>query len=42
MRTAPVVFRAMLEPLDAADLSGGADPEQLDLWPNECEGLCGV
>ncbi|WP_197540151.1 hypothetical protein [Azospirillum sp. B510] len=29
-------------PLDAADLSDGTDPEQLDLWPNECEGMCGV
>ncbi|WP_454017733.1 hypothetical protein [Azospirillum sp. Marseille-Q6669] len=29
-------------PLDVADLSDGADPGQLDLWPNECEGLCGV
>lgn len=32
----------MLEPADAPDLSDGTDPEQLDLWPNECEGLCGV
>ncbi|MBP2231960.1 hypothetical protein J2847_005283 [Azospirillum agricola] len=29
-------------PLELADLSDGADPGQLDLWPNECEGLCGV
>ncbi|TCQ01797.1 hypothetical protein C8J34_12621 [Rhizobium sp. PP-F2F-G36] len=29
-------------PLDEADLSTAADRGQLDLWPNECEGLCGV
>lgn len=29
-------------PLDQADLSTEADRGQLDLWPNECEGLCGV
>lgn len=29
-------------PLDEAEFSDGADPAQLDLWPNECEGLCGV
>lgn len=29
-------------PLDAADLSTAADRGQLDLWPNECEGMCGV
>lgn len=29
-------------PLDEADLSTDADRGQLDLWPNECEGMCGV
>lgn len=29
-------------PLDEADLSTAADHGQLDLWPNECEGMCGV
>jgi hypothetical protein len=29
-------------PLDETDLSTAADRGQLDLWPNECEGLCGV
>lgn len=29
-------------PLDEADLSTEADRGQLDLWPNECEGMCGV
>ncbi|MGX5806272.1 hypothetical protein ACWGS9_34690 [Bradyrhizobium sp. Arg314] len=29
-------------PLDQADLSTAADHRQLDLWPNECEGICGV
>ncbi|MFC7706196.1 hypothetical protein ACFQXB_18605 [Plastorhodobacter daqingensis] len=29
-------------PLDQADLSTAADRGQLDLWPNECEGICGV
>jgi len=29
-------------PLDQADLSTAADHGQLDLWPNECEGMCGV
>jgi hypothetical protein len=29
-------------PLDQADLSTAADRGQLDLWLNECEGICGV
>jgi hypothetical protein len=29
-------------PLDQADLSTSAEHRQLDLWPNECEGMCGV
>lgn len=29
-------------PLDKADLSTAADHGQLDLWPIECEGMCGV
>jgi hypothetical protein len=29
-------------PLEDADLSTDADRGQLDLWPNECEGVCGV
>ncbi|WP_206692302.1 hypothetical protein [Azospirillum sp. INR13] len=29
-------------PFDEADLMTEADRGQLDLWPNECEGLCGV
>ena len=28
-------------PLDQADRSA-PEESQLDLWPNECEGLCGV
>jgi hypothetical protein len=28
--------------LDQADLSNSNDRGQLDLWPNECEGMCGV
>lgn len=29
-------------PLDQADLTIDADRGQLDLWPNECEGMCGI
>ncbi len=29
-------------PLDQADLANETDRGQLDLWPNECEGMCGV
>lgn len=29
-------------PLEDVDLSTAADRGQLDLWPNECEGMCGV
>ncbi len=29
-------------PLDQADLSTASDHGQLDLWGNECEGMCGV
>lgn len=29
-------------PLDEADLATDADRGQFDLWPNECEGMCGV
>ena len=29
-------------PLDQADLSTAADHGQLDLWGNDCEGMCGV
>lgn len=29
-------------PLEDVDLSTPADRGQLDLWPNECEGICGV
>ena len=29
-------------PLEEAGLSTLADHGQLDLWPNECEGMCGV
>lgn len=29
-------------PLEDADLSIASDFGQLDLWPNECEGMCGV
>ncbi|BCH19533.1 hypothetical protein MesoLjLa_63840 (plasmid) [Mesorhizobium sp. L-2-11] len=29
-------------PLDEVDLSTAADHGQLDLWPNECEGMCGL
>ncbi|MER8949811.1 hypothetical protein [Mesorhizobium sp. M0809] len=29
-------------PLEEVDLSTAADHGQLDLWPNECEGMCGL
>lgn len=29
-------------PLEDVDLSTATDRGQLDLWPNECEGMCGV
>lgn len=29
-------------PLESADLSTAVDHGQLDLWQNECEGMCGV
>lgn len=29
-------------PLDEVDLSTATDQGQLDLWPNECEGMCGL
>ncbi len=29
-------------PLDDVDLSTATDRGQLDLWPNECEGMCGI
>lgn len=29
-------------PLDQADLSNASDRGQLDLWPSECKGICGV
>lgn len=29
-------------PLDRVDLATDADRGQLDLWPNECEGMCGL
>lgn len=29
-------------PLDEADLTTAADHGQLDLWPNECDGMCGL
>lgn len=29
-------------PLEEAGLSTAADRGQLDLWPNECEGMCGL
>ncbi len=29
-------------PLEEADLSTAADHGQLDLWPIECEAMCGV
>ena len=29
-------------PLEEVELSTAADHGQLDLWPNECEGMCGV
>ena len=31
-----------LKPLAEADLSDGSDPRQLNLFNNECEGMCGV
>lgn len=30
------------EPLDQVDLVTDADRGHIDLWPNECEGMCGV
>lgn len=29
-------------PREEADLSTDANRGQFDLWPNECEGMCGV
>ena len=29
-------------PLDQADLATAEERGQLDLWGNECEGMCGV
>jgi hypothetical protein len=29
-------------PLDEADISKASDRGQLDLWPTECQGMCGV
>lgn len=29
-------------PLDEVDLSTATDHGLLDLWPNECEGMCGL
>jgi hypothetical protein len=29
-------------PLGEADLTTAADHGQLDLWQNECEGMCGI
>lgn len=39
---AEVYLHRSAVPLDQADLTTDADRGQLDLWPNECEGLCGV
>ena len=39
---AEVYLHRSAVPLDQADLSTTADHGQLDLWPNECEGMCGV
>ena len=39
---AEVYLHRSAVPLDHADLSTAADRGQLDLWPNECEGMCGV
>ncbi len=29
-------------PLDQVDLSSATNPNQFDLWTNECEGMCGL
>ena len=39
---AKVYLHRSARPLDEADLSTDADRGQLDLWPNECEGMCGM
>jgi hypothetical protein len=39
---AEVYLHRSTVPLDEANLSTDADRGQLDLWQNECEGLCGV
>lgn len=41
MRPVLVFLHRSAIPLDEADLSTAADHGQLDLWPNECEGMCG-
>lgn len=37
-----VYLHRQVVPLGMADLSTAADHGQLDLWGNECEGMCGV
>jgi hypothetical protein len=38
----PVYLHSSMIPLDQVDLSTAADRGQLDLFTNECEGMCGV
>ena len=38
----PVYLHSSMVPLDQVDLSNAADRGQLDLFTNECEGMCGV
>ena len=38
----PVYLHSSMIPLDQVDLSNAADRGQLDLFTNECEGMCGV
>lgn len=38
----PVYLHSSMIPLDEVDLSTETDKGQLDLFTNECEGMCGV
>ena len=38
----PVYLHSSLKPLDLVDLSTDQDKGQLDMFGEECEGMCGV
>ena len=37
-----VYLHRSLQPLDMVDLRSEQEKGQLDLWGNECEGMCGL